>query len=300
MTSALAVAAVVVAVVVATRAEDPAGCTAVASPEDDLGAFVNGLRPGDVGCLHAGSYGAREERISWRVSGTRTARIRLQGVTGERPPAILGPFTFEGDYLTASGLLFDGPSGPAGRDSAIAVWINGDHDALEQSEVRDAESQGVYLDGADHVRLVDNYIHDNGDKDDPRVANLHHGIYFKSGSGVIHGNLIARNYSFGVHLYPSAHDVTVTGNTVVGHGRAGVIIAGEPGEPLPANNVVADNVIVSNGDRPVTSFGPLALGNVVEDNVYWANGTAGSTTGLVTRRNVERDPGIRLLHISPR
>ena len=300
MTSALAVAAVVVAVGVATQPQDRAGCSAVASPDVELDAFVNGLRPGDVGCLHAGSYGAREKRISWRVSGTPTARIRLQGLAGEQPPAILGPFTFEGDYLTASGLLFDGPSGAAGRDSAIAVWINGDHDELEQSEVRDSESQGVYLDGADHVRLVGNHIHDNGDRDDPAVANLHHGIYFKSGSGLIHGNLIARNYSFGVHLYPSAHDVTVTRNTVVGNGRAGVIIAGEPGEPLPANNLVADNVVISNGDMAVTSFGPLAFGNVVEDNVYWANGTAGSTTGLVIRHNVERDPGIRLLHISPR
>ena len=265
-------------------------CTHVASRGSDLDGFVNGLQPGDVGCLRAGRYGARASRTAWQVSGTASAPITLQGYPGEARPVILGSFVFEGDHLTGSGLVFDGPPGAAGSDYAISVWVTGDDDELRNSEVREAESQGIYLDGADRVRLVGNYIHHNGDTDDPTVANLHHGIYFASGSGLIADNLIVRNYSFGVHLYPSARDVLVVQNTIVGHGRAGVIIAGEPGQPVPAFNRVVGNVIASNAQQAVTSYGPLGFGNVVEHNVVWANGTAGQTRGLAMRANFELPP----------
>ena len=296
----LAVAAVVAVVAAVGASGQAGGCSEVADPGADLREFVNGLQPGDVGCLHAGSYGARGDRVVWEVDGSPSRRITLRGYPGEARPTILAPFTLDGDHLTVAGILFDGPSGRALTDDAIAFWIEGDHDELLGSEIRDAESQGIYLDGADDVRLVGNYIHDNGDKDDPDVANLHHGIYFASGSGLVAGNVIVDNYSYGVHLYPSPHGVTVEQNVIAGHGRGGVIIGAEPGERPPRDNRVRDNVVASNAHRPVTSHGPIGSGNVVSRNVFWRNGGDGDTVGLALFGNVARDPrsgGLRWLSV---
>jgi len=231
------------------------------------------------------------------------------GYPGEREkPTILGMFALSGDYITASRLLFDGPGGvfPDGK-KVIPVWIDGDNVELNQSVVRNAQTGGIYLENAVNARLIGNRIHDNGDFANPAQANLDHGIYFGSGSGLIANNIIEHNYAFGVQLYPSARDVRVEHNTIVKNGRAGVIIASEPGQaqPLSANNRVVNNIIASNTQNAVTSYGTIGPGNIVENNIFWANGTAGSTAGLTMRGNIGKDPRFtgaadyRLLSTSP-
>jgi len=276
-----------------------ATCTKVASPGINLRDFVSALKPGDVGCLHGGTYGSRGTWAPMEVNGTATARITLTGYPGEEktPPTILGQLALMGDYITVSGFIFDGPAGKdavSGRELAPVVVLGADHAQVNRSEIRNSKSrEGLHIgDNAQDARIVGDYIHDNGDFANPDTANLDHGIYFSSGTGLIANNVIEHNYAFGVHLYPSAHDVLVEHNTIVKNGRAGVIIASEPNQaqPPPANNRVVNNIIASNAQNAVTSYGPVGPGNVVENNIFWANGTAGSTAGLTMRGNISKDP----------
>jgi len=267
-------------------------CTMVASPGVKLSGFVNRLRPGDVGCLHQGTYGARGRYTTMSTSGAPSRRITLRGYPGDPKPRILGEFFLTADNVTLSRLLFDGPTGRVERrphdnpgGEAEQLYLSGRNLEVTRSEVRNNRwHAGIYALNATDARIVGNYIHHNGDFADPARANLDHGIYFASGSGLIADNLITRNYAFGVHLYPSPRNVVVRNNRIFRQGRAGVIIGSEPGEPLPAGNRIVGNVIASNGHRAITSYGELGPGNIVESNRVCANGTAGATRGLTVRR----------------
>jgi len=267
-----------------------ARCTKTATPTKDLRGFVETLAPGDVGCLHAGTYGAVNTSASMETSGRAFSRITLQGYPGEAKPVILGQLAIVGDYNTLAGLVFDGPAGVIDGRQQITVWVEGDHSIVSRNEVRENDSQGIYIETAEDVKIVGNYIHGNGNVADPAVANLDHGIYFASGSGLIADNVIKHNYAFGVHLYPSPHDVLVEHNTIVGHGKAGVIVGAEPGAPAPKNNRIVNNIIASNSENAVTSHGPIGTGNKVQSNVFWANGTGGATKGLTISGTIASNP----------
>src|SRR5262249_40952996 len=148
---------------------------------------------------------------------------------GDDRPTFLGALKVSGSYNRISGFLFDGPSGPIpvlGQE--VLVWLNGDGDELDHSEVREAAwHAGVYVSSAEDFSIDHDYIHDNGVN-----YNLDHGIYVGSGSGSIENNLIANNLTWGVQLYPEARRVTVNHNTIVGNGRGGVIVGDEAAENL--------------------------------------------------------------------
>ena len=71
----------------------------------------------------------------------------------------------------------------------------------------------------ENVRILRNYIHRNGQFGRPEMANLDHGIYFDSGSGVVANNFLVGNLAHAVQLYTEPQDVRVVHNTMVGHGR---------------------------------------------------------------------------------
>ncbi len=264
---------------------NPAACTKVAQPGPNLKAFVNSLTPGDVGCLRAGVHGARGAEIFMTASGTQASPITLRGYPGEAMPTILGYFPIGGQYIVISGLLFDGPTGlvnanppnPAVERSPIAVY--GSNVEINHSEIRNSLSRaGIYLQDAYNTRLIGNYIHDNGNFSDPGTANLDHGIYFGSGSGLIANNLIERNYAFGVHLYPSASNVIVQQNTIVRNGRSGVIIGGWTTNcpntgcpPQPTNNLIVNNIIAFNAYYAFQSFELTTTGHIIKNNILWGN-----------------------------
>lgn len=246
------------------------------------------------------------------VSGTQASPITLKGYPGEAMPTILGYFTIGGNNIVISGLLFDGPTGlvdanppnPPVERSPIAVY--GSNVEINHSEIRNSLSRaGIYLQDAYNTRLIGNYIHDNGNFSDPSTANLDHGIYFASGSGLIANNLIERNYAFGVHLYPSASNVIVQQNTIVRNGRSGVIIGGWTTNcpntgcpPQPTNNLIVNNIIAFNAYYAFQSFELTTTGHIIKNNLLWGN--AGGdfptderlTRGLtfVNQNNIQADP----------
>ncbi len=287
-------------------------CTKVRLPGPNLKAFLDTLTPGDVVCLRAGEHGARGTEAFMTVSGTQTAPIILKGYLDEAMPTILGYFPIGGSNIVISGLLFDGPTGlvnanppnPPVERSPIAIY--GSNVEINHCEIRGSLSRaGIYLQNAYNTRLIGNYIHDNGNFSDPSTANLDHGIYFGSGSGLIANNLIERNYAFGVHLYPSASNVIVQQNTIVRNGRSGVIIGGWTTNcpntgcpPQPTNNLVVNNIIAFNAYYAFQSFELTTTGHIIKNNLLWGNAGGNIPTderltrGLtfVNQNNIQADP----------
>jgi len=263
-----------------------AACTKVRLPGPNLRAFLDTLTPGDVVCLRAGVHGARGTEAFMTVSGTQTAPITLKGYPGEAMPTILGYFPIGGNNIVISGVLFDGPTGlvnanppnPPREISPISIY--GSNVEINHCEIRNSLGHaGIYLENAYNARIIGNYIHDNGNFNDPSTANMDHGIYFGSGSGLIANNIIEHNYSFGVHIYPSASNVTVQQNTIIKNGKSGVIIGGQTTDcssttgcpPQPTNTLVVNNIIAFNGQHAIHSYELTTTGHIVRNNLFWQN-----------------------------
>jgi hypothetical protein len=244
-----------------------------AEPWRTLAQAEAAARPGTTVVIRPGSYGARGTVTRLARSGSAGAPISFVAEPGRPAPTILGQVRVEGDHRRLCGLLFEGPTGPIPDGTAssrggedVQLWIMGDSVELSRSEVRGNRwHAGVYLYRAEQARLLGNHVHHNGQFGRPAMANLDHGIYFESGSGLIAGNLIEHNLAHGIQLYPGPARVSVRGNTITGHGRAAIIF----GERAAANEVV-DNLIAGNHEG-IRTWELTGSGNVVRGNRIWGN-----------------------------
>jgi hypothetical protein len=232
---------------------------------------------GDTVVLHAGTYGARGQTFSATTPG-----LTFRGAAGEARPALLGRYATRAPHVRWTRLLFDGPTGNVGgngcdgEDGLLWFTTAAAGGRVDHSEIRNSRGHfGVYVEA--DADIDHNWIHDNGCFGDPGTANLDHGIYWASGSGSIHDNLIQHSYAFGIQLYPSANGVSVRHNTIVGSGRGGIIVAG-----ATANTLIANNIIAHNATTGITAFALTGANNVVGTNLIFGNpgGAFGSTTGL--------------------
>ncbi len=209
---------------------------------------------------------------------------------------VLGYNVVSGSHVRIWNLLFDGPTGmvhaptsadPKGED--VLLWLDAPDVQLFDSEVTgDLWHAGVYVTGADGDEIVGNYIHGNGDSSDPTQANEDQGIYWGDGSGLVAGNLITDNVSFGVQLYPGASGVRVQWNTIAANDKAGVVVGDTASQNTIANNIVADNQ--ENGIR---SSGLTGTGNLVQSNDVWGNGSGNlgqEADGLTLQNNQQLNP----------
>jgi hypothetical protein len=255
--------------------------------------------------LRAGTYGAMGTVTAIDVSGTAAAPITIMGHPADPKPTLAGYVKITGSHLRLSSILFDGPTGrvlptssanPKGEEVQVSVMYGTDVE-IRRSEVRDnAWHAGIFVWSATNVRLVGNHIHDNGDRTDASQANLDHGIYWCSGSGIVANNVIENNLSYGVHLYPEAAGVTVKHNTIVGNDKGGVILA----EAVSSNRIV-NNVVAGNASYGIRGYGITGSGNVAQGNVLWANGGRSlDGAGIALASNLEQDPrfaGARDYHL---
>jgi Right handed beta helix region len=212
-----------------------------------------------------------------------------------------------------AGILFDGPTGPVQASTAdnpdgeqVQVAVGGEDQPVDRVEISGCEIRdsgwhaGVYLEEADGVRLIGNYIHDNGDFADPSQANQSHGIYWHSGSGLIANNLIEHNVARGIQLYQQPHDVTIAHNTIVRNGKTGIQFANDTRDSLAVGNVVA-----LNGEYGIRASDLAGSGNVARGNLLWGNpsGDLALLGKLAAEDNVVQDgrfaPGYRLQATSP-
>jgi hypothetical protein len=236
----------------------------------DKAASVAG--PGDTIVLRGGTYGALGHWTNFRRSGTASAPINVVAYPGETP-TMAGLVQVDGDYVTLCGLLIKGGTGPLANPSSDnprrempKLWIAGSHVTLQSSEVTGAEwHAGVYLE-ADDARILGNYIHDNGQFDNPAMANLDHGLYWAKGhGGLVAGNRFEHNVAAAVQLYPNVSGVTVRNNVMTGGGRAAVML----GEDV-SDNVIEDNDIYGNR-RGIEGYAVSGSNNVARGNRLWNN-----------------------------
>jgi copper-binding protein NosD len=271
--------------------DDAAGTEA--SPWRTLSKAISAAVPGDTVVLREGTYGAPGTRTNIEKSGTEGAPITFTGFPGEARPTVKGYVRVVGSHLRFSGITFDGPTGqvgartdsnPGGEDVVVAIMYGSDVE-LSGSEVRNGHwHAGIYVYATD-VRLVGNWVHDNGDRSQSSQANLDHGIYWEKGSGLVADNVVEHNYAYGVHLHPDAGPITVTGNTIVGNGRGGVLVTENS-----ANNRIVGNVVADNAWYGIRAWSLTGSGNVAENNVLWHNSEDFSGDGFTLRSNVVADP----------
>jgi hypothetical protein len=244
---------------------------------------------GDTIVLHAGSYGAVGQTFSVTTSG-----LTFSGAPGEASPALLGRYQTFATNVRWTGLTFDGPSGNVGANGCNGedglLWFSGDASGgrVDHGVIRNSRGHfGVFVEA--NAEVDHNWIYNNGCFGDASTANLDHGIYWASGSGDIHDNLIARSYAYGIQLYPSANGVSVRHNTIIGSaGRGGIIIAG-----AAAGNVIANNIIAGNATTGITTFALTGSGNEIRRNLIAGNrrGAFSSRSGLtIAGRTIARDP----------
>lgn len=256
------------------------------APWRSLGRAVAAAEPGDTVVLRPGTYGAAGEVTRMNRPGSPGDPITFRGDPSAARPRIIGHVRITAPHQRFNHLLFDGPTGrtkaitpenPGGEQ--VQVSIMGAASGLDDVEISDCEVRdsawhaGIYVDAEADIRLIGNYVHDNGDRSDPGQENLSHGIYWSSGSGLIAGNVVEHNVARGVQLYPSASDVLVANNTIVDNGKAGVQVGGDSSGVSIVNNIVADN-----GDRGIRSSGLTGSDNEAVRNLLWANLGDGSVT----------------------
>ncbi len=263
-----------------------------AAPWRTLTKAVSSASAGDVVVLEPGTYGARGTTTTFSRSGTASAPITFTSAPGKSRAVILGYIRVTGSHLHLDSLLFDGPTGaivaktsenPGGEQVQVSIMYGTDVE-LSNSEVRDnAWHAGVFVSNATGIRVVSNYIHNNGDY--ATGANLDHGVYWCSGSGIVAYNRIENNVAWGVHLYPTSTDVTVTRNTVTGNDRGGVIVARDS-----SGSKVFKNIVANNEEYGIRGYYLTGADNAATDNITWNNDQNTAGSGIAFSNNIVANP----------
>lgn len=258
----------------ATAACPPAGsvCTTTLAPGGSLGTFLNGLKPGEIGCLRGGIHSAGDS-VTWSASGGT-----VQAYPGERPVVVGTRIVMSGADQTLRGFEI--------RDVLFAdgetVQISGTRARVEAMQLGNANEHGILLNSsARDVTITRNYIHDVGND------TLDHGIYVQGSGHVITNNVIVRPTGYGVHLYSSPSNVVVAQNTLVGSTlRAGILIRTSGTGIRVVNNVVAGNA--THGINYYSCGGSC----VIDQNLAWDNpgGAVSSAGAAVVTNTTLADP----------
>jgi parallel beta-helix repeat protein len=263
------------------------------APWRTLAKAVSSVVPGDVVVLEPGTYGASGTTTNFERSGSSAAPIVFTSAPGSERAVIHGYVRVTASHVRLDSLVFDGPTGdivakttenPKGEQVQVSI-MHGTDVELSNSEVREsAWHAGVFVSNAANVRILSNYVHDNGDAS--TGANLDHGIYWCSGgSGIVKNNKIEDNVAWGVHLYPNATNVVVSHNTITGNGKGGVIVANES-----SDNQILNNVVTNNNGYGIRAYELSGSGNVARENLLWNNGQNTYGTGISFSGTVVADP----------
>jgi parallel beta-helix repeat protein len=138
------------------------------------------------------------------------------------------------------------------------------------------------------VQILGNVVHDIGNYLNPNNWQVTHGIYIESTRAVVEDNLVYRNEAWGIHMFHTPNNDTVTNNTVFENGWGGIIVSGTSAQYTGGSGVddyttVSNNIIMNNGWHGGTGRGGIveegSTGphNVYYNNLLWNNQFQGST-----------------------
>jgi parallel beta-helix repeat protein len=293
----LALAGVATALAAITGFAAPASaatrCDRVASPGHGAAQqLVDSLQPGQVGCLHGGTY-AEDVKVS--TPGITLTRYGFERAT------VKGRFWVArgANGVTVEGLYLDGTN----RDTLPSPTVNADNVTFRRNDVTNNHHSICFDLGheewgrADRARIELNRIHDCGRMP---ATNHDHGIYVAIASNtLIRGNWIYDNADYGIQLYPSAQNTRVVGNVIDGNGE-GITFSGERGLTSNGNvvegNVIANSKVRNNVESWYPRGNPIGRGNIVRNNcvkggVYDSgNGGIGDQIGFRVTATIRNRP----------
>ena len=250
--------------------------------------LLSSLAPGETGCLFGGVY---DESLSLTSGGDPGRPITLSGMAPTGPtthPVVLhGLLSIPDDVndVVFTNLVLDGRN--SGRTPSVQV--NGDRVGFFSNVVTNENSATCFILGgsfesygrAEDVVVQGNRIHHcgllPGDGHD-------HGIYVEGADNArILDNTIYANADWGIQLYPDANGSEIAYNVIDG-AAGGLIFAGEAaggeyGQPYASDSNTVEWNLITNASAlyNVSSWwgGPTGVGNVLRDNCVW-NGAEGN------------------------
>jgi parallel beta-helix repeat protein len=239
-----------------------------AAPLQSVGRLAQVLRPGQVGCLAAGTYqgegGAYEElKIS-------TPGITIASTPGEIAEIDARIWIAEGaDGVSFERLVLNG----ANSKNLPSPTVNADDAAFREDEVTNGHTTicfdlgNVSWGKARGTAIEDSTIHGCGEEPS---TNQEHGIYLSDAEDtVIRGNWIYDNVDRGIQLYPDAQNTVITENVIYGNGE-GIIFSGNEevaaSGSIVTHNLIGDSQIRHNLESSYPAGGPHGVNNEVREN----------------------------------
>ena len=290
---------------------DSSGDGSLGSPFASLNKLDAVLRPGETGCLRAGSYGSTSTWHRIDTDGTARGQITITSYPGETA-TVRGYVDIEANYTTLSHLSIDGSNtfytqvrsgtncpAPVSQPLVIA----GHDDVLEfvdyYQSAPSLRGNGIgigFWGDADNTVIRFSKIHDVG-----QCEAYDHLIYLSHGNNVqIYDNWIYDDaHGRGVQLYPAPTNAKVYDN-VIDHAGEGFVIGNEPGYTVSGNQIF-DNIITNSTGLATEGIAGQAIhdiyggrpgaGNTFRDNVLFNNpGGLGDLTAVRAYGNTTRDP----------
>jgi hypothetical protein len=263
--------------------------------------LVTSLRPGQTGCLRAGTYDERSPTgyvLYVDHGGAPGAPITIRSFPGERAKLVGIVVVARGsDNVVLDELAIEG-TGVHNTVKVLAADV-----VVEDSNITNARRGsscvilGDNIGSGQAVRPVlrRNRIHDCGSN--AIDYNHHHGIYASNAAGgQIVGNVIWNVAAKAIQLYPNSQRMRVARNVIDGGAPAirGSIIIGGNQDYASSDNVVEHNVVAYARTYNVESFweGAVGTGNIVRGNCLWAGveGEIGPQLGFTAIGNLVANP----------
>ncbi len=278
---------------VATNGSDSSAGTS-AAPWRTVQKALDTLSAGQTAIVRAGTY---VQNLEATRGGTSTAPITIRGEAGTRPVLRAGTDQTDnealhllsgGSYLRFQNLVFEGATG----SSTTNVYADGiSHDVeLSDCEIRGSQRQGFFSEAStSRIHVIGCYIHDNGGSG---PTQLDHNMYVEGSGHLIASNLIVRAPNgYGIQLYPISDHVVVTGNTIAGSFRDGIIV-GSGGGGASSDSLIVNNILTGNRVGISTYWGgSVGTNNVVRNNLSWGNSSGDFTgTGVTFSSNLVVSP----------
>ncbi len=244
--------------------------------------LVNSLRPGQTGCLRAGTY---TEPVRIARGGRRGARVTLAGYPGETATIVGRLEIVKGaNYVTVTGLRLDG----ANAARLPSPTVDADHVTFSYDDVTNDHTGICFGIGsatwgwATGTLITHDRVHDCGQLP---ATNYQHGFYIGAATDTtIEWSLIYANAARGIQLYPDAQHTTIAHNIIDDNGE-GIMISGEGGVASSYTNVYDNILSDATARHDVESYwpagNPVGVGNRVHDNCLWRGreGVIGATEG---------------------